>query len=303
MLGGLALVPMSADAVDLGSCETCQCLTEVGHLIFGVGARGNTALDWKNLLPHCNSATAINTNQENFFASFIPNVMERYSRKIANQTDREICLAQWLSFVGPIQDINEDKLECVADGKAPVPGVGQRITRRCEEDQASLKAAITYNRGDTSGLDMSCPYSPAMAMDMAVLVRLDNNDFIRNEGILDRLGQILESDRRVLLPTWLIVQHADQDRDLQRLALRRFKKLLQKGLVEPKKVAWLADRNMIADEHYQLYGSHTTCESETAVFEPPLDDPILADKRRAEIGLPPAQELLDERSSQACGGT
>lgn len=288
---------MAAEAPDPGPCETCQCLSEEGHLIFAPGKQGTLAPEWKKRLPHCTSAT---TGQDHFFTSFFPNVVDKYSREITDPSQREICLAQWLALIDPIRELDTYKRQCTTDGWAPLTGIGQRITRRCEEDEAGSWAALSHK--DTSNRDMSCPQTPAMAMSMGLLIRLDNNDFMRNENILDRLKQILERDRGVADQAWLIFQHADQDRDLQRQALPRFKELLKEGLVAPKDVAWLADRNMIADENHQLYGSHTRCDGTRAVFEPPLDDPSLADRRRAEIGMPPARELLDQRSRQRCAG-
>jgi outer membrane protein assembly factor BamB len=88
---------------------------------------------------------------------------------------------------------------------------------------------------------------------------------------------------------WLLVQHADKDRDFQKKCLRLMKPLVARGEVTGQDVAYLTDRVLVGEKQKQLYGTQCTVTNGEVKFDP-IEDEANVDKRRAEIGLQPLAE-------------
>lgn len=92
---------------------------------------------------------------------------------------------------------------------------------------------------------------------------------------------------------WLLVQHADRDRDFQRacLALMRAQPA---GEVDVSTIAYLEDRVRIGEGRPQLYGTqfHANEQGELEPF--PIEDQEQVDARRAEVGLGTLAEYADQ---------
>ena len=83
---------------------------------------------------------------------------------------------------------------------------------------------------------------------------------------------------------WLLVQHADHDRDFQKQSLKLIQAAFKKGEVTGQQVAYLTDRVLVADKRNQLYGTQFQAkDGELVPF--PIEDEANVDKRRQEIGL------------------
>jgi len=79
---------------------------------------------------------------------------------------------------------------------------------------------------------------------------------------------------------WLLIQHADQDRALQRRVLARMKPLIEKGEVDAADYAFLYDRIAVAETGKQLYGTQFNGA------EPfPIEDEAHIDERRQAMGM------------------
>lgn len=91
---------------------------------------------------------------------------------------------------------------------------------------------------------------------------------------------------------WLLVQHADADRDFQELCLGKMK-ALPAGEVEGRHIAYLTDRVLVGRGKKQLYGTQATLNGGKAVPSP-LEDEVKVDQRRKEVGLGPLAEYLKQ---------
>jgi hypothetical protein len=88
---------------------------------------------------------------------------------------------------------------------------------------------------------------------------------------------------------WLLVQHADQDRDFQKRCLKLLAGAVKKGEASPDHLAYLTDRVRVADKEKQVYG--TQFHEVDGKMEPyPIVDEANVDKRRTEVGLPSLAE-------------
>ena len=88
---------------------------------------------------------------------------------------------------------------------------------------------------------------------------------------------------------WLLAQHADQRRDLQRKFLDLLRAAVADGEAEAHHLAYLEDRVRVADGRPQLYGTQFT-RTGNDLAPSPIEDPDRLDERRAAVGLPPFAE-------------
>jgi hypothetical protein len=80
---------------------------------------------------------------------------------------------------------------------------------------------------------------------------------------------------------WLLVQHADQDRDFQKRVLAMLEPLVTKGETRPEHYAYLYDRISTP----QRYGTQGRCVGK-GLWEPrEVEDPARLDEYRASVGL------------------
>jgi hypothetical protein len=93
-----------------------------------------------------------------------------------------------------------------------------------------------------------------------------------------------------------LVQQARKDLPLQKRCLKLMKEA-PKGEVDPGHVAQLTDTVLIADKKKQLYG--TGLQAKGGMLKPyPIEDETNVDKRRAEMGLPPLDDYVEEAQRQ-----
>jgi len=86
---------------------------------------------------------------------------------------------------------------------------------------------------------------------------------------------------------WLLAQHADRDRELQRDILARMKPMVQRD-VEPADYAFLYDRVAVADTGKQLYGTQFKNSKEPF----PIEDEAGVDARRKAMGMSTMAERI-----------
>jgi hypothetical protein len=93
------------------------------------------------------------------------------------------------------------------------------------------------------------------------------------------------------LAAWLLVQHADLDRDFQKKCLPLLAAVVKKGEAQATHLAYLTDRVLVGDGKKQVYG--TQMRSVNGKMEPaPIEDEANVDKRRKEVGLGPLADYL-----------
>lgn len=95
---------------------------------------------------------------------------------------------------------------------------------------------------------------------------------------LSEFGQEADKD------AWLLVQHADQDRQFQKEILARLYELCAQHETNAQNVAYLYDRLAVAEVRPQKYGTQFAVKDGTLVFNE-IEDPINIDARRKHMGL------------------
>jgi hypothetical protein len=87
---------------------------------------------------------------------------------------------------------------------------------------------------------------------------------------------------------WLLVQHADHDREFQKECHRLLEISVNKNDAQARHLAYLTDRLCVGDGIPQIYGTQ---------FEYPIADRQHVDERRAAVGLSSLAEYLTESSA------
>ncbi len=123
------------------------------------------------------------------------------------------------------------------------------------------------------------------------LGEIDRANTERMKEIVERYGW--PTNRRVgedgAQAAWLLVQHADRDRDFQRDCLPLLAAAAERGEASLSNVAYLTDRVLVADGKPQLYG--TQFQTVDGVLTPQsMEDPQNVDARRAKMGLSTMEE-------------
>ncbi len=101
---------------------------------------------------------------------------------------------------------------------------------------------------------------------------------------------------------WVIAQHADLDPDLQQRALELLRAAAEEGQASKGDMAYLEDRVAVAAGDDQQYGTQIRCADDgTPVPATPIADDSSVDERRAEAGLPPLADYIDEMTTVCAG--
>jgi hypothetical protein len=130
------------------------------------------------------------------------------------------------------------------------------------------------------------------------VARVDLKNRTRLKKIVDKYGwpgnSLVGSDGAEAAA--FLVQQATKDLPLQKGCLKLMKEA-PKGDVEPGQVAQLTDTVLIAEKKKQLYG--TGLKAKGGVLKPyPIEDEANVDKRRAEMGLPPLSDYMEQAQRQ-----
>jgi len=86
--------------------------------------------------------------------------------------------------------------------------------------------------------------------------------------------------------TWIIVQHLNQEIDLQEYALSHLEKAIKNNNANPKTLAFLTDKVRVLNDQPQLYGTQINWMTETGYPSPfEIENKEDVDNRRLRLGL------------------
>jgi Family of unknown function (DUF6624) len=108
----------------------------------------------------------------------------------------------------------------------------------------------------------------------------------RMKEIVQQIGwpTISKVGKQASQRVWLLVQHADHDRDFQKSCLDLMKAQLL-GEVRPCDIAYLEDRVRVGEGRSQLYGTQFTIDASGRFGPEPIEDMEHIDERRKAVGL------------------
>jgi hypothetical protein len=156
------------------------------------------------------------------------------------------------------------------------------LLARREEDQRIRHAAMEASDPDSGRLpdDLGAEWHRVDSANTEWL-----NDLVDTRGWP---GRSLVGDDGAKA-AWLLAQHADSRRDLQRKFLDLLRVAVAGREAEPRDLAYLEDRVRVGDGRPQLYGTQFTGIGND-LAPSPIEDPDHLDERRAAVGLQPFAE-------------
>lgn len=106
---------------------------------------------------------------------------------------------------------------------------------------------------------------------------------------------------------WLLVQHADRDREFQRQARDLLEAAVRRGEAAPRDLAYLSDRIAAAEGRPQEYGTQFTKSDRCTLTLNPVDSTEAVNRRRLAVGLQSIEEYEAEGRKRFipadCGAT
>lgn len=167
-----------------------------------------------------------------------------------------------------------------AAATAGCPGFAEDLAAMTRADQA------LRNRWDWKELAEAPPGAVPHVIEQTQIVDRENarrlRQWVRRCGWPTAGG----ASERHLHDTWLLVQHADHDRALQRAFLAHMQGQLQAGPKLASEVAYLTDRLDIAEGKPQRHGTQMELKEPCRFEFLPLDDRAQVEARRKALGWP-----------------
>lgn len=169
-----------------------------------------------------------------------------------------------------------------------MPELREELLSRVEADQKARFKLIEAMKPKTAG---GQPGQPGPEL-MAELAKIDEENTAWLAGVIDEHGwpgktEVSEDGAH---SAWLLVQHADRNRNFQKKCLELMK-AEPEGEVAGKDIAYLTDRVLCAEDKPQLYGTQLIQEGGKMVPRP-IEDEEHVDERRAAVGLQPLAEYI-----------
>lgn len=128
---------------------------------------------------------------------------------------------------------------------------------------------------------------------------LDSLNLIKIEGLINKYGWLGESiiGSQGNTTLFMVIQHSDLK--TQEKYLPMIRQAVTDGNAKPHHLAMLEDRVALLEGKRQVYGSQVGWDMNTNTYYVlPLEEPENVDKRRAEVGLPPLKDYLNEMNTK-----
>lgn len=178
------------------------------------------------------------------------------------------------------------------------PDLAAQLRRRVASDQESRKAVLDFVAAHKLPLDRIEPdkLEAKVAEEFKKIsddsTRIDAENMVWLKDVISKKGWPGKSlvGGQGAKDAWILIQHADADREFQQLCLRKMESLPQ-GEVDPRDVAYLTDRVLVGTGKKQKYGTQAIYRD--GKFVPnPIENEAEVDQRRKAVGLEPLDEYL-----------
>jgi hypothetical protein len=178
------------------------------------------------------------------------------------------------------------------------PELRKQIQARVKEDQDARFALIAFMAKHKLTGKPESELSAKLAGEFKKLNKrmeeIDEKNTAWLKGVVKKHGWPGKSlvGKEGAQSAWLLVQHADRDRDFQEACLKKME-ALPAGEVERRHIAYLTDRVLTGRGKKQKYGTQALIKDGKAIPQP-IEDEAGVDKRRKEVGLEPLAEYLKQ---------
>ncbi len=169
-----------------------------------------------------------------------------------------------------------------------MPELRAELLSRVEADQQARFKLIEAMKPKTAGGQPGQPGSELITE----LTKIDEDNTAWLAEVIEQHGwpgktEVGEDGAH---SAWLLVQHADRNREFQKKCLELMK-AEPEGEVAGKDIAYLTDRVLCAEDKPQLYGTQLI-QQDGKMVPRPIEDEEHVDERRAAVGLQPLAEYI-----------
>jgi hypothetical protein len=185
------------------------------------------------------------------------------------------------------------------EAPAKLPELQKELQSRFKKDQDARLALVNFMAKNKLGGSVAfANLEPNLRDEFEKLQKqvqaVDQEDLAWMKGIIAKHGWLGKSlvGKQGANAAWLLVQHADTDREFQDLCLKKMKEM-PLGEVQGQHIAYLTDRLLIGRGKKQLYGTQGKWEN-GKIIASPIEDEAHVDDRRKAIGLAPLAEYLKQ---------
>lgn len=173
-------------------------------------------------------------------------------------------------------------------------GGGEREDLGTEPELA--RELLAMERADQKARNAAIEAGGNIAEDSDIgleIARVDKRNTARLKEIIDEYGWPGRSlvGERASRSAWLLALHADLDHKFQERALELME-AMEPGEVDPRDIAYLKDRVLVAEGAEQIYGTQFECRDGELVPRTPIVDEKDVDERRDEVGLEPLDDYI-----------
>ena len=132
------------------------------------------------------------------------------------------------------------------------------------------------------------------------LETVDRANTARLKSLLQKCGWPIASryGKEAGADAWLLIQHADRDREFQRAALPLLESAVRAGEARGGDLAYLSDRLSVAEGKPQLYGTQFKGIEDCKLVLAPIDSREAVNGRRHAIPGMPTLEAYEEMANE-----
>jgi hypothetical protein len=176
------------------------------------------------------------------------------------------------------------------------PQLAQELRKRVVEDQNVRQLAVDFLIAHKINDGVLDELEPKAAAEFQALQKrfeeVDRQNLKWLKAIVARHGWPGKSlvGGQGAKDAWILVQHADHDREFQQQCLDLME-ALPKGEVDPRDVGYLIDRVLVGAGKKQKYGTQIELKGGKAVPKP-IENEAEVDARRQSIGMEPLSDYL-----------
>ena len=175
--------------------------------------------------------------------------------------------------------------------QAATPASAPSINEPLRQELLQMQDADQQMRSTIAG--KYPPGTPMPAEDAAWWQAVDTGHTERMKQIIAQYGwpgsSLVGSDGA--FAAWLLVQHADHDREFQRQCLQFLQAAVSAGEARAQELAYLTDRVRVGENRPQVYGTQMTIVDDE-LRPHPIEDETHVDERRAAVGLGPLADYI-----------
>ncbi len=215
--------------------------------------------------------------------------------RMAILTASLVCLCAWSAGAA----------EPMAPAKVQDSALRDELLVRMQRDQDARLAMVNWSRSPRVGDRLQTGLSESQRADQekitSAIEQIDRENTKWLSEVIESHGWPTKTlvGEQGAHAAWLLVQHADANREFQRECLDLMAKLPQSE-VSQVDFAYLTDRVQLAEGKKQIFGTQLTA-LEGGLQPKNLEDPTNVDQRRAKVGLQPLAKYIEETEAIYAG--